>query len=581
MRVLLVHPEDDFHGPWNRQRWDFVIDLGRAPRSFYDQQSAALGCPVSSVFDLAIEVEDMQIWRHLLAPGMGCVVDRFGIDWWDVISLMLHPELQDVRIALRLAEKLKGCRSLAVSQPSEMADALRIELGIPLQVFNQGLLKSLVRGVVRRGAAARDLNSAQLLQVIYDKYDPHYRWRSKFAGRARQSGESEPVVLLPTAYTNVTKTALSYAGILPKQNFLLVVARESAAVSPVPANVETTRLASFATNVYDPAELLELEGGWNRMEQSLQKLPEFGSPIYADILKRGSRWLRRGLAIRDAWINVFETRSVVGCLSADDTNPYTRIPMHLAEQRGVPVVACHHGALDCRMAFKNPRFSNYLAKGEMERDYLERICGVDNSRIRIGAAAVPLRKDVSIRNERASSITFFTEPYEADFWRAEAIYRELLPRLCAAAREAGKTVTLKLHPFESIRQRRRLVARILSDDDQDLVSITDAPLSREILAKTWCAVTVESTVAFECATLGIPAFLCGWLRHAYSGYAAQYVRFGVGQMLESPDELLRIPDMVGSVVPDPGLTCRLVCPVSPEALSRVLCQTTGSASQTG
>ena len=199
------------------------------------------------------------------------------------------------------------------------------------------------------------------------------------------------------------------------------------------------------------------------MEQSLAEHPAFRLPVQLGILKRGPRWLRWGLAVRDAWIRVFETRPVVGCLSADDSNPYTRIPLLLAEQRGIPAVACHHGALDCRMAFKNPRFSNYLAKGEMERDYLEHICGVDAGRIRIGAAASPPRENASVWSERAPWITFFTEPYETDLWRAEAIYRELLPRLCAAARGSGKSVVLKLHPFESVRQRRRLVARILSE----------------------------------------------------------------------------------------------------------------------
>ena len=132
----------------------------------------------------------------------------------------------------------------------------------------------------------------------------------------------------------------------------------------------------------------------------------------------------------------------------------------------------------------------------------------------------------------------------------------MLPRLCAVARESGKTVVLKLHPFESARQRLRLVKRILNEDDRKLVSVTDAPLSREIL-QTWCAVTVESTVAFECASAGIPAFLCGWLRHAYAGYAPQYVRFGVGRMLEFPDDLLRIPDMLRAAMPGSDTARRL------------------------
>src|ERR1035437_3838627 len=571
MRVLLLHPDDDFHGSWTRQHWDSVIDLGRAPNSFYDERSAALGCPVFSIFDLAVEVEDLQIWRHLLAPGMGRVVDRFGIDWWDVISLLLQPELQDVRLALRLAEKLPGCRTLAVSRPSLMAEALRVQLGIPLQVLHGGLRKRLVRSVLRRGRAVANLTFEQLRQVVYDKYDPHYRWRRKLAPAQLSKSKSEPLVLLPTAYSNVTKTAFSYARILSEQKFLLILARESAAVSPVPANVETVGLAGFAPKSWDRDELQKLEGCWKQLEQSLQEHPAFLLPAHLEILKKWRRRLRWGMAVRDAWVRVFETRSVVGCLSADDSNPYTRIPLLLAEQGGIPAVACHHRALDCRMAYKNPRFSNYLAKGEMERDYLERICGVEASRIRIGAATPPARENPSVWSERAPWITFFTEPYETDFWRVEAIYREVLPLLCSAARRSGKTVVLKLHPFESARQRRRLVKRILSEDDRKLVSVTDASLSGEILRQTWCAVTVESTVAFECASAGIPAFLCGWLRHAYAGYAPQYVRFGVGRILEVPDDLLRIPDMLRASMPDAD-TARLVQAISPEALSEVLCQ---------
>jgi len=578
MRVLLLHPDDAFHGSWTRQHWDSVIDLGRAPKSFYDERSAELGCPVFSVFDLAVEVADLQTWRQLLELGMGQVVDRFGIDWWDVISHMLQPELQDARLALRLAEKLSGCRTLAVSRPSATAEAVRLQLGMPLQVLHGGLRKRLVRSVLRRGKALANLSFEQLRQVVYDKYDPHYRWRKTLAGSPAQSskwkskGKSESVVLLPSAYSNVTKTALSYAKILPEQKFLLVLARESGAVSPVPANVETTRLAAFATKMCDRNELQKLENCWRKMEQSLQEHPAFRLPVQIGILKKGPRWLRWGVAVRDAWVEVFETRAVAGCLSADDSNPYTRIPLLLAEQRGIPAVACHHGALDCRMAFKNLRFSTYLAKGEMERDYLERGCGVGGGRIRIGAAAAAAagQENASLWREDAPWIVFFTEPYETDFWRAEAIYREVLPRLCAAARDSGKIVILKLHPFESARQRRRLVKRTLNERDRKLVSVTDAPLSGEILRNTWCAVTVESTVAFECASRGIPAFLCGWLRHAYSGYAPQYVRFGAGRMLESPDDLLRISDRLGSAMPGPNSARRLVQAISPEALSEVL-----------
>ncbi|HYU44761.1 MAG TPA: hypothetical protein VEK84_01125 [Terriglobales bacterium] len=570
MRVFLLHPDDAFHGSWTGQHWDSVVDLGRAPKAFYDEWSARLGCPVFSIFDLALEVEDLQIWRRLLELGMGRVVDRFGIDWWDVIGLLLQPELQDVRLALRLAEKLSGCRTLVVSRASVMPEVVRLQLGIPLEVLRRGLQKRLVRGVRRRGAAVANLSLVQLRQVVYDKYDPHYVWRRKVARPPKRW--SEPVVLLPTAYSNVTKTALCYARMLPEQKFLLVLARESAAASPVPANVQTARLASFATAKCDRNELQELEVRWKQMEQSLQKHPAFRLPVQIGILKKGPRWLRWGLAVRDAWNRVFETRSVAGCLSADDSNPYTRIPLLLAQQRGIPATACHHGALDCGMAFKPLRFSTYLAKGEMERDYLERICGVDAGRIRVGVAASPPRQNPSVWSEGAPWIVFFTEPNETHLWRMEAIYREVLPRLCAAARNSGKTVVLKLHPFESARQRRQLVTRTLSKEDHKLVNVTDAPLSLAILQKTWCAVTVESTVAFECASVGIPVFLCGWLRHAYAGYAPQYARFGVGRMLETPDDLLCIPEMLCAAIPALDTASRLVQAIAPSALLEVLRQ---------
>jgi hypothetical protein len=43
-------------------------------------------------------------------------------------------------------------------------------------------------------------------------------------------------------------------------------------------------------------------------------------------------------------------------------------------------------------------------------------------------------------------------------------------------------------------------------------------------------------------------------------------------MLEAPDDLLRIPDLVRASMPDADTASRLVQPISPEALSEVLCQ---------
>ena len=279
MQALLLHPDDDFHGSWTRQHWHSVIDLGRAPKSFYDERSAALGCPVFSIFDLAVEVEDLQVWRHLLQTrhGTGCGPVRHRLVGRD--QCVAAAGIAGCPARASLAEKLKGFSTLAASRPSLTAEALRVQLGIPLQVLHRGLRKRLVHGVLRRGSAMANLSFEQLRQVVYDKYDPHYRWRRKLAPARLSKVGSEPVVLLPSAYSNVTKTAFSYAAILPEQKFLLVLARESGAVSPAPVNVQPVHLAGFAAKDCDREELKNLEGRWQQMEQSLREHPAFRLPV--------------------------------------------------------------------------------------------------------------------------------------------------------------------------------------------------------------------------------------------------------------------------------------------------------------
>lgn len=567
MNILLLHPEDDFQASWSRERWDLIVDLGRAPKSFYDDWSQKLGTPVFGILDLAIELEDLLACRELLRPGLGRVVDRYGIDWWDVIGILLWPRLQELRLARRLADKIGRCETITASRKSAIADALQIQLQCPLKILHSGLPKRLGNRLGRYKRAARNLSFDQLRQVVYDKYDPGYARRRKFAGKAESS--TQPTVLIPTAYSNVTRGAFAYAKILPEQQFLLVLARETAASVPVPSNVRTASLASFAGDGSDQSELRELENGWLGMVAALRSHPEFELVARTKLLESSRRWLRWGIPIRDAWRAVYESQTIISCLSGDDSNPYTRIPLLLARQMKMPAVAFHHGALDAFMAMKNPGFSTYLVKGEMERDYLEHVCKVDQSYLKTGAASTPAT--VRLWTEGAKWIAFFTEPYETDLWRVEELYREVMPRLCAVARQVGKTVLVKLHPFETVRARQRLVRRVLSQADRDLVTVTAAPLSRDMYENIWCAVTVESTTACECAMVGIPAFLCGWLRHAYIGYAGQFARFGAAQMLGAADDLLKIPEKMATAMPRPDLASRLVEAITPGTLREILC----------
>jgi len=599
MRVLLVHPDDGFQRIWKKDRWDCIVDLARAPQSFYSEQADILGCKVSSIYDFALGIEDLRNWRSLLAAGLGKVVDRAGVDWWDVLGLLLQPDLQDVRLALRLAESLSRCKELAVTRPSMLARAVQLRLGIPLRVLQSGVLPRAANRFLRYRSALSNLTAGQLRQVMHDKFDPHYRVRRMFA--APVSPSSSPVVLLPSAYSNVTRTAFKYARLLPQQQFLLVLARESGAVAEVPPNVRAVSLAAFAVarsngHQLREYELHQMQHAWAALAQFLGERPEFALAVRLGILNQEQRLLRWGLSVRDAWNRVLDTHSVIACLSADDTNPYTRIPLLLAAQRNIPAVACHHGALDCRMAFKVPRFSTYFAQGEMERDYLENTCALDSRRIRVGSPCSPSpnsevwSNDVWSNDARANDvrtndvwtnhapwIVFFTEPYETDLWRTAAIYQEILPRLSTVAKSAGKKLVLKLHPFETVRQRQRIIHRVLPAEERKMVSVIASPLSPEILRNTWCAVTVESTVACDCASAGIPVYLCGWLAHAYAGYAAQFERFRVGRILSSPDDLLHIPETISHARPPSTLAARLTQPISSHSLSAAFAKTRAAA----
>jgi hypothetical protein len=149
----------------------------------------------------------------------------------------------------------------------------------------------------------------------------------------------------------------------------------------------------------------------------------------------------------------------------------------------------------------------------------------------------------SLRN----SAVFFSEAYENAGLRAEEIYREILPPICRAAREAGHDVIVKLHPFESAAERKKLVRSVLSAQDSSLVTVVDGPMSPRLLSQAWFGITIESTTVLECLSAGVPAFLCGWLNLSSYGYVAQYSRFGVGEMLCSADEIEEIPRRIAAL----------------------------------
>jgi len=176
-----------------------------------------------------------------------------------------------------------------------------------------------------------------------------------------------------------------------------------------PANVKTVRLAGFATKKQDRNELQNLKsaGGYGAIACATSGIsfglsdggPTEGTGL-ATLGTLGPRCLDTGL--RETPDHGLSERRRFESLHADSSvarraagNSGGRVPSRSAR---LP-----HGIQDLR-------FSSYLAKGEMERDYLGRVCGVDAGRIRIGAPSSSSQENASVWNERAPWIAFFTNP---------------------------------------------------------------------------------------------------------------------------------------------------------------------------
>ncbi len=547
MKVLLLHPEDTLPLLHSAASWDLVVDLGQAPSATYERWSRQVDCEVFSLFRFAEEIGDLHRLRGLLQLGMSVMVDRSGIDWWDLLCLFIAGDLQQLMLVHRLSKTLHTDCELYSSRPHPLATALQRLLGVRLTILENRFQSAIRRARHYQDVVSR-LDFAQLSQLLEDRFDGEHSIRRRFT---RRHTSGRPVILLPSAYVNVSRTALAYAASLPDHQFLLVLARRSGRVRSLPPNVRSTSLSPYFVSA-DQRETDSLLDSWNSLRKYLVDCAqEFNTADAAGILRRIPALLSWGIALRNAWSQLFESEEVTACLSADDSNPPSSIPLLMAKKRGLPAIASHHGALDSTMAIKVNHADYYLAKTEMERDYLRRVCSLAPEKI-VMAAPVS-SKPVSLQSgfrRSAPWLVFFTEPYQSYWWRRDEAYRDLLPRLWSLAQTCRLRLVFKLHPFESIKGHRRML-RLLVPEQERQIEVLGGPPSDHLWNNTRFALTVQSSTALECAALGIPVFLCAWLRDPYSGYVQQYARYGVGHVLKSAEQIAEIPEVLESQIGQP------------------------------
>lgn len=537
-RVLLLHPEDDpACGPWNDERWDRVVDLGTAGEQTRTRWSGLFDCPVESI--PKFEINEFAKVRAALSSGLGYVIDDYGLDWWELISIRFHEQLALVIRLEKLAAQFDASDEVCVSRPGLHSAILGLALNRNVRCFREGTPSlEKTRRLIR---TIRKLNFAQLVEIAGDKYDPGYRIR-RFAALPREQF-SGPVVLLPVAQGNAARTAVSYAAMLPEEKFLLVATRQSGLTAECTSNVSAVKLASYGGGKQSQHEFRQILGRWEKAESTLVHTPEVSVLIRGGILSGIAKALRDGLAIRNAWLKVFDREMINAVLCTDDTNPYTHIPLLIARQRGLPTIACHHGALDGGHLVKRSHADLVLAKGRMEKDYLVNTCGLTEEKIEV--AAPSLRQRINTGGQYLkTSMVFFSEPYALDGGRCREFYRELLPPLADLASRMNLDLVVKLHPMESERERRKFVNAALLPLQIKNVQIVTGALSEKLLDRVSFAVTVQSTAAVDCAIRGIPVFLCKWLDYSHYGYVDQFIRYRAGVPLQSAAEIANIPDML-------------------------------------
>ncbi len=570
MRVLLLHPEDvPVRGEWSGSRWDLIVDLGFAGTSVYEEWSRRTGSRVITLHQFGSQ-ESYRWVKQGLALGHGRLLDRTGLDWWEILAPCGYQEQQALYLVEQLRRELgPGPVELVATRAHSHVQLLSLVTGWPVRCLVE-THSSRPRLVSRILAATQDLRPAQMIEIAFDKWDPSYRIRSRVT-KHRRAQLKEPVMLLPSAYSNVTRTQLAYAAQLQDRRFLLATTRRSGESDDLPANVDWVPLSAYAeASAETRIETAELIAAWNALEAELGQVEELRHRIQAHLWDYITPQLETGLRLRDAWRILMSSEPVEVVLCGDDLNYHTRLPLIMAKSMGRRAVYCSHGALDGGLLFKKSYAELNLVKGEMERDYMLQVSDIEPERVEIAAPA----EDRAIERPRADdiqsgAIVMFSQPYEVVGGRAGEIFREILSPLLAIARQLNRKLILKLHPFESARGRARLLKAVLSPEEFDHVEISRAPAS-EILSRTFLGIGLDSSVAVECAQHEIPYFLCGWLDFNGFGYMRQFAKFGVGLLLDTPDQILSIPQRLVEFKPDSVKIQRFSQPTNDRRLDRLL-----------
>jgi hypothetical protein len=76
-------------------------------KNTYARWTRQFQCPVTILDSLRNGFDDFRRVREVLGVGCGRLVDEHGLDWWEIMSILLHGELETLILLQRFVRQLR------------------------------------------------------------------------------------------------------------------------------------------------------------------------------------------------------------------------------------------------------------------------------------------------------------------------------------------------------------------------------------------------------------------------------------------------------------------------------------------
>ena len=118
MKVLLIDPLDSADAnSFARQRRDRIVDLGIGGKNTYIRWREQFNCSVTTLDSFRDGFDTFREVRNLLGLGCNRLMDEHGLDWWEILSILLTSEMETLLLLQRFVKTIGSGDEIYVSRP--------------------------------------------------------------------------------------------------------------------------------------------------------------------------------------------------------------------------------------------------------------------------------------------------------------------------------------------------------------------------------------------------------------------------------------------------------------------------------